>query len=522
MVDHGGMPTRPKRVQPSRSRRGGPGIGSCDVDLMILDAYKRKFENEPLIPTDTSFLLTTNSSLVPPSSSSATFELELNSHAYERYFDRPDVIKAYREQALIQTPEFCLLSEDASVGGRFRPRGSEEESADTSDAVYEKRHRKYETFEKRQRLREKEKLKHEQYKLKERIEQLRAMDTSAFLALPASALAPTFDPTQPSTAGSSWEDNGIANLPGAHVNGAAAYNEGERRRQEMLRIALNLEDRYRVLLPPDRRGSEKEKINRQPSSTTSIEPEPMVVEEIKFPPARDEPSNSKKRRVSMPSPARSPVVRPTRSQRAIVNVDPTTPAPFTPVSVIAADEEIMETPRRSLSVSDQDMDSPAADDFAFQLANSISASGHARASPDVATPASVPRWTSSAVKVNPPTTCLLMVAALRNTGAQARKTQRHVSAFGVKVPTELELHQEFELPFWLREEDSDGGPDEDHTADHPPMPDHPMNGVGMEFFQEEDPRDDDVNVDQPASFSHFSGGEEEEEEEEEDQLADDS
>ena len=33
---------RQKRVLPTRSRRGGPGIGSCDVDLMILDAQKRR------------------------------------------------------------------------------------------------------------------------------------------------------------------------------------------------------------------------------------------------------------------------------------------------------------------------------------------------------------------------------------------------------------------------------------------------------------------------------------------------
>lgn len=34
--------SRQKRVLPSRSRRGGPGIGTCDVDLMILDAQKRR------------------------------------------------------------------------------------------------------------------------------------------------------------------------------------------------------------------------------------------------------------------------------------------------------------------------------------------------------------------------------------------------------------------------------------------------------------------------------------------------
>jgi hypothetical protein len=117
---------------------------------------------------------------------------------------------------------------------------------DTSDIAYERRHRKYETFEKRQRLREKEKLKHEQYKLKERIEQLRVMDNSAFLALPTSSFSPA--------PGVSEEDaaTGLTALPGAHVNGAATYNEGERRRKEMLDIALALEARFRVLLPPER------------------------------------------------------------------------------------------------------------------------------------------------------------------------------------------------------------------------------------------------------------------------------
>jgi hypothetical protein len=47
---------------------------------------------------------------------------QLNTWAYERYFDKPEVIRAYREQQLIQTPEYTLLSEHEAVGGRFRPR----------------------------------------------------------------------------------------------------------------------------------------------------------------------------------------------------------------------------------------------------------------------------------------------------------------------------------------------------------------------------------------------------------------
>ena len=37
-----GAQTRQKRILPSRSRRGGPGVGSCDVDVMILETRKRR------------------------------------------------------------------------------------------------------------------------------------------------------------------------------------------------------------------------------------------------------------------------------------------------------------------------------------------------------------------------------------------------------------------------------------------------------------------------------------------------
>ncbi|KAI5997946.1 hypothetical protein EDD15DRAFT_2363786 [Pisolithus albus] len=259
--------SRQKRVLPSRPRRGGPGIGSCDVDLMILDAQRRRFDNEPLIPADTPFLLTTDSTFLDSSGCSSTFQQ--STVARQRYFDRPDVIKAYREQQTIQTPEFTLLSEDASVGGRFRPRSSVEQvSVDISDAAYEKRHRKYETFEKRQRLREKEKLKHEQYKLKERIEQLRAMDSSAFLALPASSFS----------------------IP--HEKDHTA---------DMLEAALMLEERYRTLLPSDKKLADLKIASRQSSvnlsssdarhleELTSPAPQPnssSIILKIKVPPTR--------------------------------------------------------------------------------------------------------------------------------------------------------------------------------------------------------------------------------------------
>ncbi|KXN88863.1 hypothetical protein AN958_06733 [Leucoagaricus sp. SymC.cos] len=230
---------RQKRILPSRSRRGGPGVGSCETDLMILEHQKRRFENDDLIPSTTPFYLTTDSKQFATSND----QLRLTTVSNERYFDRPDVLAAFRKGLSIQTPSWAEGQPDV---GRFRPRGVEDTQVDTSDVAYERRHRKYETFEKRQRLREKEKLKHEQYKLKERIEQLRVMDASAFLALPASNFSPAPAVLEEEV------DASLAALPGAPVNGAAVYNEGERRRKEMLDIALALEARFRVLLPPDR------------------------------------------------------------------------------------------------------------------------------------------------------------------------------------------------------------------------------------------------------------------------------
>lgn len=305
-----------------RGRRDDPGderatMYAC-IALQCDDPYLdvvSPAESEPLVPPSTKFLLTTNAALAPPplpANADNAAALAVNSSAFGRYFDRPEVQQACRAQELIQTPEYIPLPEEAIVGGRFRPRGTGEvrrlsrrplffkrstlticvsrrvqEIADTSDAAYEKRHRKYETFEKRQRLREKEKLKHEQYKLKERIEQLRAMETSAFLALPASSFSEPLGVDH--EVDHDAMDTGLTDLPGAHVNGAAAYNEGERRRQEMLEIAEALEERYRILLPPDRKWLlKKEKLKRERESASvalsveqepQSEPEPEVVPE---------------------------------------------------------------------------------------------------------------------------------------------------------------------------------------------------------------------------------------------------
>ncbi|KAI9438439.1 hypothetical protein BJY52DRAFT_548818 [Lactarius psammicola] len=244
-TSNAGGATRPRRIMPSRSRRGGPGVGISDVDTQILETLRRRRENDPLIPAHTQLLLTTNSTRVRAFGGEGDASAEgsqLNTSAYERYFDKPDVIRAYREQQLIQTPEYTLLSEHEAVGGRFRPRGQDDEGIDTSDAAYEKRHRKYETFEKRQRLREKEKLKHEQYKLKERIEQLRALEPSAFLHVADSFFASSLCPP-PHEAGPEHDTRANANAVPAQL-----HCDGEWRKRQILDVASTLEARYRTLL----------------------------------------------------------------------------------------------------------------------------------------------------------------------------------------------------------------------------------------------------------------------------------
>ncbi|KAF8323834.1 hypothetical protein DL93DRAFT_33808 [Clavulina sp. PMI_390] len=111
---------------------------------------------------------------------------------------------------------------------------------DTSDQAYLARHKRFEGLEKRQRLREKEKILHERYKLKERIDQLRAMPPQTFL------------PDEPAP-------------PLTHDQ----IVEGERARRELLREAEELERRYDLLLS-NHRDHHVEEARPPPSLTIKV------------------------------------------------------------------------------------------------------------------------------------------------------------------------------------------------------------------------------------------------------------
>jgi len=84
--------------------------------------------------------------------------------------------------------------------------------------------------------------------------------------------------------------------------------------------------------------------------------------------------------------------------------------------------------------------------------------------------------------------CALMVAATRNaTAPSARKTHRHITAFGVRVPQELEEIRDYELP------QSVVSPPEDYESDHDTYDDsRSVSNVILDSANWDDKSTDDV------------------------------
>jgi hypothetical protein len=351
----------------------------------------------------------------------------------------------------------------------------QKEATDTSDTVYEKRHRKYETFEKRLRLREKEKLKHEQYKLKERIEQLRVMDPSAFLAMPSTHFSSVPDPGA--------EEEGLP--VGTHPNGPPAHNEGERRRQEMLDVALSLEERYRALLPHDKkagseRGRERPSASVEPldvdeeASDDDEEAEAVAAQlsrqergklklKIRFSrqgrPPLDRPRN---RKANSPSPSPSPTPR-----RSRVAGSPTSPTllrlpgqKWRAATLKARSSRRISSPHRgSTASSDSDPDTADVNGHDHRPRSKHPYKYKKREIPDDSPSHSErePIPTGPArpvVDSTGHTNCVLLAAALRASAApKARHTQRNILAFGTVVPEQITAFRNFKLPWWIKDDD---------------------------------------------------------------------
>ena len=78
-------------------------------------------------------------------------------------------------------------------------------------------------------------------------------------------------------------------------------------------------------------------------------------------------------------------------------------------------------------------------------------------------------YTSATGKTEYTTSVLLIAALRRSNEPNARKTQRHVTAFGCKVPNEVEQIRDFDVPKWLG------------------LPEHMLAGTSNHVFMETGP-----------------------------------
>ena len=104
-----------------------------------------------------------------------------------------------------------------------------------TDEAYLNRHRRYEAFEKKQRRREKEKLVHEQYKLRQRLDELRGFDINALTATyvmhsPMRSYNQSEDSSLEPTSGSLGAANGWQSYALGTSDAAPIYMEREHRR----------------------------------------------------------------------------------------------------------------------------------------------------------------------------------------------------------------------------------------------------------------------------------------------------
>jgi hypothetical protein len=414
------------------------------------------------------------------------------------------------------------------------------------------------------------------------------MDGSAFLALPSSS----FPPVIPDNVNVNSAD--VDEVPGAHANGAPAYNEGERRRKEMLDVAMSLEERYRILLPPDRKHlerSERLKQNANARMSESAEPDveleddkdededELEVEElaaiaasnkqgdklklkIKFTPSREESiiraksasasaavaaaQPRKKRPTISPAVTKNPMVHRSQSQALVqspsisssfspVAAEPIVSAPSPPqpthpeIATLDTDTapEVTKTQRKAKYAAepaprprphkrlketveptvdgDEDVEMlphvqlngatskpipppspsppPPPSPPPIPAQTSISAppararsSLHHRTHSHTPKPGHTSHGSGTATNMER-TSCLLMVSAMRSANAPlSRKTQRHVTAFGVKVPDNLDEIKEFELPWWILPDDDDDD-DEQVQGTGPPQAHPELSGI---------------------------------------------
>nr|XP_019043664.1 hypothetical protein I302_08244 [Kwoniella bestiolae CBS 10118]OCF22594.1 hypothetical protein I302_08244 [Kwoniella bestiolae CBS 10118] len=324
-----------RRVLPARIRRSaGGGEGMREVEEMIIDWLERWAEPSTIPPSTLPIHLTSLplSHVHPPPTPSTTNQQDLNVPRITLTPSRrKSVVDGEGEGRLgqeekIEVPEWVMVKageddreeareEMVFVGKgrgvtspvkRLRRGGiGEELEEDTSDSYYIALHRKYEVFEKRQRIREKEKLQFERYKMKSRLDLLKNIPKLNWVLIVNTILQRYT--TGPSDGVDKW------------AKGKAKIKEkGEEwLKVQLIREGEALMKRFQELLPPEQKKSRSSIPTPQhpssrlstpsrtsPSPSPSLTPPPIVLP-ARVAALRDPPSisvsNKRKRRATLPS-----------------------------------------------------------------------------------------------------------------------------------------------------------------------------------------------------------------------------
>ncbi|BEJ13512.1 hypothetical protein CspHIS471_0306860 [Cutaneotrichosporon sp. HIS471] len=447
-----------RRVLPARIRRAAGGAeGIRELEEMVVDWLERYADCSFCPPKALQITLTTlPCALITPKPYTLAIKAKI---------DPTDPIPPQHEagpsRPRIETPSwmFVRAGEDdreeareelAAARARVahsptkRLRGGlvgHEIGEDTSDAYYEKQHRKFEVFERRQRIRERETLSFERYKMRSRVDHLRALAAPQWAAVVGGVL---------SRPDGGW-DRGRAKL-------AAEGADWLRRR--LIREGRELLNRYDQLLPntaeskkprfldpPDSPPRQKEK-KRGPSRLHSVnpetsprkrahttpEPDPDTDSSLSDPPSPTPPPTPPRKKIILRLPARSsltPQPSPTSSGRKPPK-DRSTQPPPPPRIRLRAQPGLVQTKLTFAPMAPQTSPRPPVNRWW--------------------TPQAIPQSTPLAPRLPPdPPTPTLPMSVLEK-AARKRELEldngkkKRVRAFGMPVPPSVERKSEFELP----------------------------------------------------------------------------
>ncbi|KAK6908571.1 hypothetical protein I204_06550 [Kwoniella mangroviensis CBS 8886] len=338
-----------RRVLPARIRRSaGGGEGMREVEEMIIDWLERWGEPSTTPPKQLPIHLTSLPlTYVSPPTTKTQQDVNVPTITLT-----PSRRKAQEgegrlgKEEKIEVPDWVMVKageddkEEAreelvfGLGGkgkgpvspvkRLRRGGiGDEVEEDTSDSYYLSLHRKYEVFERRQRIREKEKLQFERYKMKSRLDLLKNIPRLNWILIVNTILQRFTNQNQPTPSKADEELDTIGEIKkedGISRAKAKIRDNGEEWLKDLLiREGEQLMKRFHELLPPEPRKPKHSSANtpHQPSSrlstpsrashslSPSLTPPPVVlparVAALRDPPSTVSSTNKRKRRSTIAS-----------------------------------------------------------------------------------------------------------------------------------------------------------------------------------------------------------------------------